>query len=245
MDSKPISGAKLVVLAAIVSGLAFAPQAEAKFADEAKFKVLSLSGTTTSARDVVYDPSEFGTCAFSETERIDFHSTKRVKAYVFSGVLHGSLRTAWSPDADPDAGLISTVEVLGEATVSRSASYEQTGEGCYFESKPTNCAVERTLPVTLVVGGTSASDEGAYIEAQISSREDGELDDACSVQLSQGTDGPGLFSRVDLFDQKQKRLRDSDRVEEPVFDNPTDNATVSGSIIQEIAAKLKRRKLRR
>jgi hypothetical protein len=28
-----------------------------------------------------------------------------------------------------------------------------------------------------------------------------------------------VFSRADLFDKQQKRLRDTDRVEEPAFDN--------------------------
>ena len=64
----PIAG----VLATIV--LALAPQAQAR--DSAKFKVLSISGTESFTRDVVYPPSDFGSCAFAMTERISFHSTK-------------------------------------------------------------------------------------------------------------------------------------------------------------------------
>jgi hypothetical protein len=43
------------VLAATVVALEFAPQAQAR--DAAKFKVLSISGTETSTRNVVYELS--------------------------------------------------------------------------------------------------------------------------------------------------------------------------------------------
>lgn len=232
-----------------VFGLAFAPQAEAR--DSAKFKVLSINGTTTSARDVFYEPSDFGSCSFSQTEHISFHSTKRATAYAFTSKAHGRARVAWSPKPTFSSNF-TVVEVPGEVTVSRSATYHQTnytdpdtGEivpGCFEEPSPVNCAVERTLPATLNMGGTSGSDESTYVELSVEQRELNEIDDACLVELSQGGDDPGLFSRADLFRRKGRRLSDTDRAEMPAFDNPTDNAAVSGTIVQELTAELKRRK---
>jgi hypothetical protein len=72
-----------------------------------------------------------------------------------------------------------------------------------------------------------------------------ELDAACLVLSGGGGgDDPGLFSRADLFKGKQKRLSDSDRSEIPVFDNPTDNVSEPGTIVQELAAELKRKNQR-
>lgn len=106
--------------------LALAPQAQAR--ETAKFEVLSIPGTDRSTRDVAYAPSIYGSCAWSQIERIRFHSN------------------------------FTQVEVPGEVTVSRSATYQQTdyfdpdtGEtlpGCYYEPSPVDCTVERTLPAT-------------------------------------------------------------------------------------------------
>ena len=244
----PVAG----VLAAIV--LALAPQAQAR--DSAKFKVLSVSGGTTSARDVVYDPSPFGSCAFTQTERVSFHSTKRTTAYAFTSKAHGRARVAWS-SKPKFAGNFTEVEVPGEVTVSRSATYQQTnyvdpetGEtfyGCSHEvsldgSPAADCAVEKTLPATLSIGGTSGSDESTYVVWSANQRDLDALDDACEVGFSQGADDPNLFSRADLFKKSKKRLSDTDRVEAPAFDNATDDQTVTGTIVQELSGELKRKK---
>jgi hypothetical protein len=248
----PRSTIGLIAGALAATVLALAPQAQAR--DAAKFKVLSISGTETSARDVVYEPSEFGSCAFSQTERIRFHSTERATAYAFTSKAHGRARVAWSPKRT-FSGNFTQVEVPGEVTVSRSATYQQTnyvdpdtGEtfpGCFDEPSPVDCTVERTLPATLNIGGTSGSDESTYVELSVDQRELNELDDACPVVSGGGGgDDPGLFSRADLFKGKQKRLSDTDRAVRPVFDNPTDNVSETGAIVQELAAELKRKKQR-
>jgi hypothetical protein len=239
------------VLAATVLALALAPQAQAR--DAAKFKVLSISGTETSTRDVVYEPSEFGSCAFSQTERVRFHSTERATAYAFTSKAHGRARVAWSPKPTFTHNF-TQVEVPGEVTVSRSATYQQTnytdpdtGEsspGCFDEPSPVDCTVERTLPATLNIGGTSGTDESTYVELEFNPGDLNELDDACLVVSGGGGDAPGLFSRADLFKRKLKRLSDTDRAEMPVFDNPTDNVSETGAIVQELAAELKRKKQR-
>ena len=72
-----------------------------------------------------------------------------------------------------------------------------------------------------------------------------ELDAACPVYVvDAGGDDPGLFSRADLFKRKPKRLGDTDRAERPVFDNPTDDVSETGTIVQELTAELKRKKQR-
>lgn len=233
--------------------LALAPQAQAR--DSAKFTVLSISGTTTSARDSVYDPSDFGSCAFTQTERIRFHSTARTTAYAFTSKSHGRARVAWSPKPTFSHNF-TVVEVPGEVTVSRSATYQQTnyvdpdtGEtypGCDKELSPVDCAVARTLPATLRIGGTSGTDESTYVALSVNQGAWDELDAACPVLfLDPGTDAPGLFARADLFKNKPKRLGDTDRSERPGFDHADDGVTDTGTIVEELTAELKRKKQRR
>ena len=232
--------------------LALAPPAHAR--ETAKFKVLSISGATTADRAVVYEPTQYGdTCAFTQTERVSFHSTKPITAYAFTSKAHGRARVEWwSKPTFP--GNLTFVEVPGAMTVSRSAAYQQsirvdpdTGEvsnGCFYEPSPVDCAVERTFPVTLRLGGTSDSDGSTYVSPSGASRDLDALDAACPVEMFPGLgDAPGLFPRAHLFG-KRKRVSDTDRVEMPAFDNTTDTATVTGVTVDELAGELKRKKLR-
>lgn len=244
MDRRSIVGTMSGALATIVLGLALVPEAEAR--SVAKFDVLSVSGTSSVTRNDTYESTVYGPCSVTKTEHLSFHSTKRITAYVFSAKSHGRTRVAWSPDATLESSL-SSVEVPGKATVSRSATYEQTydeqgNSSCHREFSPTNCAVERTVPVTLEIGG-AGGEPTTYVQPEFSPGDLTELQ-ACSAGYVTAT-GPGLFSTVDLFDKKQKRLRDTDRVEEPVFENPTDGIVTTGTIVQELAGELKRRKLKR
>lgn len=233
------------MLAATV--LALAPLAQAR--DSEKFKMLSISGTETTTRDVVYAPSIYGSCAWSQIERISFHSTKRVIAYAFTSKAHGRARVEWA-SKPTFTGNLTQVEVPGEVTVSRSATYQQTnyvdpdtGEtlpGCYNELSPVNCTVERTLPATLNIGGTSDSDKTTYVQPEFSPGALNEIDDACFVGLLSGSDDPRLFSRADLFNNKKHRLSDTDRVEE-AFDTSTGKESNTGTSVQELAGKLKRK----
>jgi hypothetical protein len=252
MKSKLV-GAVPVALAATVITLVLAPQAQAR--ETAKFKVLSIDGTTTSTRDTVYDPSDFGSCAFTMTERIRFHSTKQVTAYAFTSKSHGRARVAWSPLPEYTHNF-TVVDVPGEVTVSRSATYQQTnyvdpdtGEvypGCHDERFTENCAVERTFPATLRIGGTSGTDESTYVELLLSDRAMDELHAACPVLfLDPHDDDPGLFARADLFKKGPKRLSDTDRSERKSFDHEGDGITDTGTIVEELTAELKRRKSRR
>lgn len=239
------------MLAASVLALALAPQAQAR--ETAKFRVLSISGSETLTRDVVYAPSIYGSCAWSQVERIRFHSTEQATAYAFTSRAHGRARVAWSPKPTFTHNF-TQVEVPGEVTVSRSATYHQTnyvdpdtGEtlpGCYNEPSPVDCTVERTLPATLNIGGTSGSDESTYVELEFPPGALNALDDACLVGLLTGSDAPGLFSRADLFfNGKKKRLSDTDRVDE-AFDTSSDSESNTGTSVQELAAELKRKKQR-
>jgi hypothetical protein len=232
--------------------LALAPQANAR--EAAKFKVLSVSGSETTVRDAAYDPSIYGSCAFSTTERIRFHSTKRATAYAFTSKAHGRARVAWSEEPDYTSNF-TQVEVPAEVTISRSATYNQTnyvdpdtGEtvpGCWDEFSPVNCSIERTLPATLNLGGTSGTDKSTYVELVVQPGALNELDDACVVASGSFSGlAPGLFARADLFKRKPKRLSDSDRVE-GTFDDPPDYGTGTRTNVQELTAELKRRKPQR
>jgi hypothetical protein len=231
--------------------LALAAPAQAR--DSAKFKVLSISGTETSTRDVVYAPSIYGSCSWSQTERVSFHSTKGVTAYAFTSKAHGRARVEWS-SKPTFTGNLTQVGVPGEVTVSRSATYQQTnyvdpdtGEtlpGCYKELSPVNCTVERTLPATLNIGGTSDSDETTYVQVEFPPGALNAIDDACFVGLLSGSDDPRLFSRADLFNAKKKRLSDTDRVEAP-YDTSTASESNTGTSVQELAGELKRKKQRK
>ncbi len=249
----PRSTIGLIAGVLVATVLALAPQAQARKTE--KFKVLSVSGGTNSSRDVVYEPSPNGdTCAFTQTERVSFHSTKRATAYAFTSKAHGRARVAWS-SKPTFSGNFTVVEVPGEVTISRSATYEQstyvdpdTGEtypGCVYEPSPVNCTVERTLPATLNIGGTSGSEESTYVQVSANQGELNEIDDACLVELFQTeAEDPLLFSRADLFNGRQKRLSDTDRAETPAFDNPSDSASVTGTTAKELTAELKRKKQR-
>jgi hypothetical protein len=237
--------------------LILAPTALAR--KSAKFKVLSLSGTSTTELHTVYDPSPYGdTCSYTKTERISFHA-KPFTAYAFTSKSHGRARVEWSPKPKFLGNLV-TLEVPGEMTVSRSATYQQsvttdpdTGEtyyGCYDEvnndgSPATDCAVERTFPATIRFGGTSDLEHSTYVLANLSPRDDKELNDACRVEYPSAADDPRLFSRSALFKKGLKRVKDTDRVEEPAFDYPDDDRTTTGSTVETLAGELKRKKIRR
>lgn len=253
MSPKSITALIAGVLATTV--LMLVPQAQAR--ESAKFKVISLSGATTMDRTVVYDPSPYGDyCSFTQTERISFHSTKPITAYAFTSKSHGRARVEWSPKPEFFGNLVE-LEVPGEMTVSRTAAYQQsirvdpdTGEsyyGCYYEvgpggGPPTDCAVERTFPATLRFGGTSDSENSTYVIADLETRDLLELNDACYVVYPSAADDPRLFSRADLFKKTKKQVSDTDRIESPTFDNTSDDQTATGTLVEELAGKLKRKK---
>ena len=238
--------------------LALAPQAQAR--DSAKFKVLSLSGTSAKERHVVYDPSPYGdTCSFTQTERISFHSTDPFIAYAFTSRSHGRDRVEWSPKAE-FLGNLAVLELPGEMTVSRTADYEQsvrtdpdTGEtsyGCYNEpgpdgGPPRDCEVERTFPATLRFGGTSDSEHSTFVLADLDTRDYQELNDACYVVYPSAGDDPRVFSRAALFNRRLKRVNDTARVESPAFDYEGDDQTVTGTTVDTLTGKLKRKSLKR
>lgn len=253
---KPRRTVGLGICGATLIAMAVAPQADARLS--AKFKVLSLSGSTTMERHVAYEPSPYGdTCEFTQTERITFRSTKPLTAYAFTSRAHGRGRVEWSPKRNFVGNLVE-MEIPGEMTVSRTAAYQQsvrvdpdTGEvsyGCYAETgpsgePPTDCAAERTFPVTVRFGGTSDLEHTTYVSAYPETRDLRALDDACYVAYVGAADDPRLFSRAALFNKRQKRVKDADRIQEPAFDHATDDEAVSGTIVDTVAGELKRKKL--
>ena len=118
--------------------LALAPQAQAR--ESAKFKVLSLSGTMTGGRGL--QAVGLPTLYYSQTESISFHSTKRITAYAFTSKAHGSARVEWSTKPT-FAGNLTVVQVPGEVTVSRSATYQQGVAVDEETGRPTTAATTR------------------------------------------------------------------------------------------------------
>ncbi len=178
------------------------------------------------------------------------------EAAAFTSKSHGRARVEWGLKPEFVGNLVE-LEMPGELTVSRTATYQQsirmdpdTGEtyyGCYRElgpngGPPTDCAVERTFPVTLRFGGTSDTENSTYVFADLSTRDGIELQNACPVVYPPVADVPRLFSRAALFKKSLKRVKDTARLEEPVFDNPGGD-TVTGTIVETLAGELKRKKL--
>jgi hypothetical protein len=246
-----------------VSGLAaimliLAPPALAR--KSAKFKVLSLSGTTAVDRHVVYEPSPYGDhCSYTQTEQVSFHTTKPITAYAFTSKSHGSARVEWSPKPE-FLGNLGQLAVPGEMTVSRSATYQQsvmtdpdTGEtfyGCYDEGSPdgspaTDCDVKRTFKVTIWFGGTSDLEHTTFAYPEISPRDSEDLDEACWVVYPQAEEDSRVFSRAALFNTSLKRVKDTQRVEEPAFDNASDDQTTTGTIVDTLTGELSRKRIRR
>ena len=236
--------------------LAFAPSAQAR--SSAKFKLLSVSGSMTGSRDVVYDPSPFTSCSFSQTQTISFHGTKPITAYAFSSKAHGNPRVAWSPKPKFSGNLVE-LEVPGEVTVSRSATYQQTNYtdpetsetdfGCSHEihldgSPASDCKLEKTFDVTLRLGGTGLSEATTYVYPDIQPRDLQALDEACEVGFSTSVDAPGLFSKADLFSKKRKRLSDAERKEEDLSGRGFGDQTVTGTVVDELKGELKRKQIR-
>jgi len=240
--------AAVVMLAAVSSADARAP---------AKFKVSSVSGTTTSTQDGVYEPTLYTSCTFTQTEEVSFQATKSVTAYAFATKTHGRLWTAWS-DKPAFRGNLFEVEIPGQVTVTRSAVYNQvnytdpeTGEvsaGCHDEVRrdltpPVDCTVSRTFKATLRLGGTSDTKHSTYVVPELSKLQADELDNACETHFSYTGRDPRLFERADLFAGRQKRLSDSDRVHDRIFIDQ-DYKRLTGSIDADIKGTIKRSKRR-
>ena len=252
MVRRSIIGAMSCALATILFGLALPPLAAAKERRAVKFDVLSLSGTITTTRHVSYDDGR-DTCAYSETERISFSSTKRTTAYASVGRYGRALFTIWSsrPKADvPEYE--SRVEIPGEVTVTHSITYAKPEmEGCYsVRGEPTDCSVNGTSRTTLSFYGLAGLVPSRVPSSSVELaglRYGGfpEVNYACYVEIPFRRVPPvALFSRRELFDKSRKRLLDTDRAETPVVDEPYDYNTVTGTTIHELAGKLKRRTTR-
>jgi len=252
MVRRSIIGAVPCVLATILLGLTLPPRAAAKERRAVKFAVLSLSGTITTTRHVSYDDG-LDTCAYSETERISFRSTKRATAYASVGRYGRAVFTIWS--SRRKAGVPeyeSRIKVPGEVTVEHSITYAKPEmDGCYgVRGEPTDCSVTGKSRKTLSLYGLAGL---VPSRARSSSVELADLrfggfpapNYACYVEIPfRRVPSVALFSRRELFDKRRKVLLDTNRAEIPVADDPYDYNTVTGTTIQELGGELKRLKTR-
>ena len=236
------SGLKLVLAVAAVTML-FAAPAEAKVYELGKFKILSVSGS----REITF--TENGTtysgdpCAGTMSARMNFRSTGGpLTVYMNVRRIHGRRKVVVSDKPKPPQR--QTQQMEGEATVSRTASYEATA-GCNFE--PADCP-ETTAPANLIVFGTDNHEGGVGVEP--SSGFGAGTD--CSVPTGpaftnfdfEQTAYADVFSWTELFDGKGKRLEGTKRIEEAVTGDPEDpRYVVSGTRTDETTIVMKRLKL--
>ena len=250
MVRRSIIGAMLCALATVFLGLALPPHAAAKRA--VKFEVLSLSGTITTIRNVSYDDG-LDTCAYSETERISFRSTKRATAYASVGRYGRALFTIWS--SRPKAGVPeyeSRVKIPGEVTVEQSITYAKPEmDGCFsVRSDPADCSVNKTSRTTLSLYGLAGlvPSHVPSSSVELARLRYGGFPDvnyACYVEIPFRRVPPvALFSRRELFDKRGTRLLDTNRAETPVVDDPYDRNAVTGTTTHELAGQLRRLKTR-
>jgi hypothetical protein len=239
-------------LATIFLGLALPPHAEAKDRRAMKFEVVSLSGTITTTRHVSYDDG-LDTCAYSETERISFHSTKRTRAYASVGRYGRAVFTIWS--SRPRARVPeyeSRIKVPGQVAVEFSIAYAKPEmDGCFsVRSDPTDCSVNETSRTTLSLYGLAGLVPSRVPSSSVELadlRHGGfpNVNYACYVEIPfRRVPAVALFSRRELLDKSRKRLLDTNRAETPVVDEPYDYNTVTGTTIHELRGELKRLKTR-
>jgi hypothetical protein len=250
MVRRSIIGAMPCAVATVFLGLALPPYAAAKRA--VKFEVLSLSGTITTTRNVSYDDG-LDTCAYSETERISFRSTKRATAYASVGRYGRAVFTIWSPRPKADVPEYdSRIKLPGEVTVEHSITYAKPEmEGCYsVRTNPTDCSVSGTSRKTLSLYGLAGLVPSHVPSSSVELaglRYGGfpEVNYACYVEIPFRRVPPvALFSRREVFDKSRKRLLDTDRAETPVVDEPYDHNTVTGTTVHELAGELQRLRTR-
>ena len=210
-------GMAVGVLAA--TAMALVPQAEAKYYDQAKFKVLSIHGVQESAftadsrltRGFGPDPGEppeepEGQCIGSGQERVEYRTTSPQNAWVFVKKTHGRFRTLWTT-TPKDPFIFDVVEVEGEAKVTRSVEFSDA-TGCF--SGEHTCGVETTQPWSPLLAGVRVEDGGAAVGA--SGDENAALR-ACPWHgaasshfpiMVQNTFEPVVFTRGELFGKKPK-----------------------------------------
>jgi hypothetical protein len=240
------------LFAALVVPLLLAPQAEAKFLDQAKFKILLLSGaealTFYEDGEGTFDPEtgNYARCTGTTSSRISYRSTRPATAFVFLKRIHGAVRTNFSPDSDPRN--FDTVPMKGEATLSRSVDYQETA-GC--DAPPSACPVT-TVPAAPIVLGTSEPSAGVGSSVtDLPGDSDCEglrppFGQASRLSLPDPTIFARVIPRAQLFNEKRKRLEGSVFVEEQLigtYDEPND-ATASGTYSEEMAVTLKRLKFK-
>ena len=241
--------------AALLIVLLVAPSAEAKFLDQAKLKLLSLSGAEALTFSEDSTESRGRRCVGTTSSRIGFRGTERATVYVFLKRVHGAVRTILAPDPDPKN--FDAVPLAGEATLSRTVSYPETA-GC--EDPPTECP-EATVPAKPFVLGTTDPARGVGTGV-MDIRWPAAYPESCEFLLSQvsgepvgpvGLPSPTVFAqaipRKQLFNERRERLEGTAVVEEQLAESveppSADTGTVSGTYTEEIAVELKRLKLRK
>jgi hypothetical protein len=246
--------------ASLAIGLAFVPQAAAKLAPEAKFKVQSVSGREALSFQEDGQTSTGTRCVGTTSSEVTWRSTRPATVYVFVKRVSAFHRKATILSADRVGQSFESVPVAGKATVARSVSYTETA-GC--EEEPTNCP-ETTAPAKPFLTGTAEPsgsvnggldiihlppgvDRSSGDAGPIAAGIVGPFGNAAGFALPSPTVSAFAIPRSRLLDRKRERLKDSVTVKEPLSGtyDAADQATASGTYTDHLAIKLKRLKLKR
>jgi hypothetical protein len=240
------------LVAAVAILLTLTPAAEAKFLDQAKFKLLSMSGSEAVTFSEDSTTSTGSRCVGTTSARIGFRSLERPTVYVFLKQVHGDVRTILAPDPDPRN--FDLIYLHGEATISRSVSYQETA-GCDQQAPPTDCP-ETTVPAEPFILGTAEPSGGVGASGERTFEVPSGYPEDCdnlthgfgSVGVPNPTVSTQAIPRKQLFNEKRARLEDSVAVEEPLAKTvgppSADTGTASGTYKEELSVELKRLKLK-
>lgn len=243
---------KYVLLGAtLVLALSLAPAAEAKkFLDQAKFKLLSLSGNTTLTWTEDSTSTGNRRCAGTTISRLSVRSTQQPTLYVFLKEFHG-LRTIVAPD--PDFNNLDSVKLAGQARMSRSVDYQETA-GC-DQRPPAECPEASS---NARISGTTDDPRGGIAWFVEDTWPPG-YPESCTIldndvpfggtRFERPTKFASAIPRKDLFDEKKGRLSGSVSIEEPLAQAPSAGASIQGTVTanftDELSVKLKRLDLKK
>jgi hypothetical protein len=239
--------------------LTFAPQAAARAEPKAKFRIVSVSGRETLSFQEETQTSDGKRCVGTTESRVSWRSTRPVTVYVFVRRAGTKVRTILS--ADRVAETYESVPIAGEATVSRSISYQETA-GCAED--PIGCPETKGRAKPFLTGTTErrGSVNGGIDVVDLPPGVDPSCEETSGIAAGLAAPFGGTGARTALgrltvsafamprrrlLDPRRKRIHDSVTVEQQLggtYDG-SDQASASGTYTDHLAIRLRRLNPRR
>jgi hypothetical protein len=240
---------RLLVLLTFAIALAFAPQAAAKDGLEAKFKVVSASGSEALSFHEDDAFADGRSCSGSTSSKVSWESTRPRKLYLTVRFVSAYHRSATVLSTHRETRSFTTVPLAGKATVSRSVDYQETA-ACGRE--PTDCP-ETTAKARPFLTGTPNPNGGVYggvdrirLSGEPFNRICGSLAQPWSTDSQTALGTPTKIAeaipRKQLLDPHRKVVKGSVAVEQSLGGKHR-GATASGTYTAHLKVKLKRLKL--